>query len=865
MLPRSLALPQSFTTRYWLLIILGLMLALGSGIGAVWLSARSTLVDLQSQALLGRAQEIARSLDAQIGEDVKGLEFLAAQRRVTDALTDGGSALIEARDIVSDFALLARLNRITAIDQRQAVVLDHRFAEAQDWRIDPLTVRTLAETALSSAAGEFEIVFRQVGQDSLLAIGVPILHRGFVEGAMIGEFVLDLSVAAEIGGLARDVSIVDTLDGEDSAAIQSAAIGSTGLYVRMVAEDAVVRAGGNRILRNATFGISGALLVSFLLIGVTGRRAILRPHAELSQSRRLLKASNQRLKELAQIAERANDSLLVTDPQGKTLWANAAFERLSGYFRDEIEGKVPGAVLQGPQTDPDTTQSIADALRERQPIRTDILNYRADGTPYWIELSIAPLWSETGALERFVAVSRDITLQRQREADLRAEKRKNELQALHDPLTGLPNRRYLDTVLSERLEEGADHQTLVRIDLDFFKHVNDTLGHAAGDFVLTEVARILKESLREGDFTARVGGDEFVVLLRGATKPEVTEALVRRLQERIREDMVFEGKTCRVGASFGIATVGRDDLGDQDLLSCADAALYVAKESGRNLISTYTRDLHDSIRNMRELAQEIQTAIAGRQFVPYFQPQVEAGSLELCGVEVLARWRHPTRGLLGPEAFLGVAESISVVPDLDRLIIEQVSTQIDALAKTGTRLPKVSFNVTASSVQDPRLIELCRGLVEGGTRVAFELVESILIEEESQSFSYFLDQVKAAGIEIEIDDFGSGHASIIGLMHAAPNAMKIDQRLIFPLTKSRVARRLVEAIVDIGRALDIAVTAEGVETLEHARILRDIGCTALQGYFFGRAVPPEDLELLAGSGAIIPIEAGAASAPREDQ
>ncbi len=468
----------------------------------------------------------------------------------------------------------------------------------------------------------------------------------------------------------------------------------------------------------------------------------------------------------------------------------------------------------------------------------------------WLSNSATPKVLEDGAVVWTGAIH-DVTQDVLREAELRrahqlAEEMRseNERQALHDGLTGLPNRRYYDQVLSRRIAAAAAGPVrdaiLVRIDLDYFKHVNDTLGHEAGDMVLQRVAEVLRGALRGTDFVARIGGDEFSILMApGATRAETGE-MIERIQTRLAEPLLFEGRHCRFGASFGIAMTEDMASVGAELQLFADAALYRAKEGGRNRMEFFTPELHRNLLFDRRLAGEIQEGLERGEFVPFFQPQIGALDGRLTGVETLLRWRHPVRGLLCPPAFMHVAAQLRLVPDIDRLMMEKSREALAFWRRQGVCVPKISFNVSSGRMHDPDVVRAARAMADGTTRVTFELLESILVEEESEVFRFHLDAIRDAGIDIEIDDFGSGHASIIGLMEIAPSALKIDRRIVEPVARDIRARNLVRAIVEIAETLGIGTVAEGVETEAQAEILRSLRCDILQGYLYSVPLSAED-------------------------
>ncbi|MEM9247681.1 MAG: diguanylate cyclase, partial [Pseudomonadota bacterium] len=496
------------------------------------------------------------------------------------------------------------------------------------------------------------------------------------------------------------------------------------------------------------FGLALALLC-------IGRDIILAQRMQARQTQELTK--------LAAIAERANDAITVTDPEGIITWVNPAFEALTGYGLDEVEGHKPGAILQGEGTSEEARRQIAQAMFKRVPVRTDILNYRKTGESYWVNLSIAPLTEACGALSGFVALASDITKDRAFVDALEAANDRIIQQARQDPLTELPNRRFIDEVMDAEVTNSDAPRTLVRIDLDHFKNVNDTLGHAAGDFVLRKVADVMRAHVRENDVAARVGGDEFVILLAAGTTEEDAVILTERLRQQIREDMHYEDQTCRIGASFGVASALTGLIPNEDLLKSADAALYVAKAMGRDATHLYTPCVHASVLEKRSLSLEIARGIELGAFEAYFQPQFDAETQVLVGIEALARWRHPTRGVLTPDAFLPVAEQLKLVPEIDRQVINYGLDRMADLNGEGLFVPKISFNAGLAQITNPDLARIVRSKDIGFTRVSLEILESVLLERQDAEFLERINDLRFQDFGIEMDDFGSGHASVISL------------------------------------------------------------------------------------------------------
>ena len=479
----------------------------------------------------------------------------------------------------------------------------------------------------------------------------------------------------------------------------------------------------------------------------------------------------------------------------------------------------------------------------------EMLSLRSRNTGYY-DMNLADdrhfrafvCWNDSGDMIRAMT---DITaLVRQTRALEESSRRLTDMnqaithRALHDELTGLGNRRFLTQKLEELVQrhevEGGDVSVL-NMDLDRFKQINDTMGHAAGDFVLKTVAERLRALTGPNEWSVRNGGDEFVVLISEETVTKRPEDLARILIAELPKPVAFNGRDCRFGVSVGVASTPLSKA--QELMTNSDLALYRAKRSGRGRVGVFnTKDL-SKLREKQRTADEILSALEQGEFEPYYQPQVDARTGDLVGLEALARWRHPTRGILAPDAFLSIADDLSVVPKIDQMIFEKAIDQCGRLFCDRAKAPSLSFNVSTGRVKSDDLTGIAGLVACYPGKVVFELLETIFLEEEDAGFLMQLDRLREMGLAIEVDDFGSGRASIVALQRIGPDRLKIDRRLVAPVTQSEKAQRLVRSIIEIGSALDIGVVAEGVETAEHGKILADMGVERLQGYFFAPPLP----------------------------
>ncbi|MEZ2220153.1 EAL domain-containing protein [Rhizobium sp. RCC_161_2] len=464
-----------------------------------------------------------------------------------------------------------------------------------------------------------------------------------------------------------------------------------------------------------------------------------------------------------------------------------------------------------------------------------------------------------------VLLNRELTNQKAvaeaRAVALEESRARIEHAADHDYLTGLPNRRYLDRRLAElQADQTVETLAILHVDLDGFKQINDKWGHAAGDTTLQTAAARILGAIAAGDMVARVGGDEFVAMLVNIATADEAAAIAEDILWRLRREIRFGRDMLQVRASIGAAWSIADGAGN--LLAESDIALYQAKKLGRNRVEFFTPKLQSDLQGERRLAEELRLALMRSEIVPFYQIQVDARSRRIIGLEALARWRHPEKGLVAPGAFLKVAEEYGLTAEIDAAILNCALLDRAAWAERGLTPPRISVNISASRLADPGLIDRLQTLNIPRHAIVFELIETIFLDDPDDRVLANIDAIKRMDIEIEIDDFGSGHASLIGLVKLKPKRLKIDRQLVTAITISDEQRRLVGSIVEIARALNVGVIAEGVETEEHAQLLASAGCDALQGYAIGYPSSASEIATLLASAPESDVKRTSASARR---
>ncbi len=411
--------------------------------------------------------------------------------------------------------------------------------------------------------------------------------------------------------------------------------------------------------------------------------------------------------------------------------------------------------------------------------------------------------------------------------------------SLHDPLSGLLNRGGIEEAVRTRFAHN-EAVTVVQFDLDRFKLVNDTMGHEAGDAVIEAIGLRVRALSEPGDIMGRMGGDEFVII-RGGADHAAVHAFAARALPALSEPVPVNGRICRFGVSMGAAVGSLGLLKSGELTRRADHALYRAKAEGRGRFLLFNRDMERRLRDRALIATDLETALERKELIVEYMPKVRAGDRALIGLEALVRWQHPIRGTLMPIEFLPIADELKLTPAIDDYVLRRVLVDRRRWLTELPELPSISVNVSMRRLRDPGLVDSVRALRVPEGAVSFELLESIFLDNAPETVRWSCDALRDMGIGIEIDDFGSGHASILGISRIMPDWIKIDRGVVQQIRDAESDTTMLRTIVEMATALGISTIAEGVETEAQAEVIEALGCNALQGYHIGRPTMPDTI------------------------
>lgn len=527
-------------------------------------------------------------------------------------------------------------------------------------------------------------------------------------------------------------------------------------------------------------------------------------------------------------------------------YVNPAFERITGYAASEVIGRDM-RFLQGDDRDQDGIADLRAAMQSQRDGHAVLRNYRKDGRMFWNELYIAPVFNEEGRVDHYVGVMNDITAARDYQRQL-------EHQANYDILTDLPNRALLQDRMTQAIAQAQRAQAYLAvlwIDLDRFKYVNDTYGHAVGDALLKEVSARLKAQLRGSDTVARVGGDEFVAMVLQLDKPLDAGVIGRQLLAAIARPFDFGGLEIQIGASIGVSIYPEDGETPEILLKHAAAAMYNVKEKGRNDVEFHTLAMSAHVQQRATMEHALGLALGRGELRLVYQPKIHVKSGQMRGVEALLRWHHPEQGIISPASFVPLAEDTGLIVVIGEWVLRTACAQLYAWHAAGHPDLSVSVNVSALQFRQPDLVNTIVGiLAETGLEarnLELELTESVIMQ-DSDGVIETLRALKSIGVRLALDDFGTGYSSLSYLKRFPIDIVKIDQSFIRDVTSDPGDAALTRAIITMAHSLGLTTIAEGVETEGQLGFLASQQCDDVQGYLFSRPVPAATIDaILCGS------------------
>jgi diguanylate cyclase (GGDEF)-like protein/PAS domain S-box-containing protein len=543
--------------------------------------------------------------------------------------------------------------------------------------------------------------------------------------------------------------------------------------------------------------------------------------------------------------DEASIGILRLDLTGVALEANPELALMLGTTPEEIIGASFSECLVG--ADGWRFDSMLEELaaEKRSSSQLELCCQPASGAEIWVLLRAVMERDVTGALDSVVAMIENITDRKRAESELMRQAEINEFQALHDPLTGLPNRILFSERIGHAILQAKRQKkklAVALIDLDRFKEINDSLGHSAGDHLLISVGKQMGGALRASDTVARLGGDEFGLVLPELTDADSLTPVLERLQESLEEPIHVQSLPIGIEASIGIALY--PDHGDdaQTLIQRADIAMYEAKRDGLGHVF-YDDSTHDHDVTSLTLVAELRRAISERELVLYYQPKAALESGVVTSVEALVRWLHPERGVVMPDSFIPLAQETSLIGPLTLYVIEEALRQVRSWREQGIEL-SVAVNLSTRNLLDrgfPNQVEelLSRWDVKPEA-LELEVTESSMLANPTRAKAV-LNELSELGIRLSIDDFGTGYSSLAYLRELPVDEIKIDRSFVIGMGAEAGDAVIVRSTVDLGRNLGLEVVAEGVETIEHWEQLRELGCNTAQGYFLSRPVPAEEL------------------------
>lgn len=550
------------------------------------------------------------------------------------------------------------------------------------------------------------------------------------------------------------------------------------------------------------------------------------------------KAAREQLQLARKIFEVNSEAIMVTDAENCIVQVNAAFEKITGYEASEVMGRDP-KVLGSGRHDAAFFKNMWQALVDRGHWTGEIWDRRKDGSEYPKWVRVDTIRDAGGCISHYVTVFSDISERKANEERIRHL-------AQHDALTGLPNRFTLAAHLEHalaRAERSGEKVGLMFIDLDNFKNINDTLGHHIGDRLLCEVARRISRAVRKSDIVARIGGDEFVVVLE-STKVETDEGFVaQKIIDQLADSVTIDGNVLHTTPSIGLAIFPEDGENAEELMKNADVAMYHAKSAGRNNYQFYTEHMNHAAAVRAQMEGRLRAALSGDEFLLHFQPQINLATGRVSGIEALIRWQNPELGLVSPANFIPLAEEVGLIVPISAWVLENACRTAKSWRNQETPFECISVNISPQEFRQRNFPEMVAAVLQKtglpAACLELEITESTLMDSADTTVEMLL-RLKALGVTLAIDDFGTGYSSLGYLKRFPIDRLKIDRSFVRDLETDSSDAAISTAVIVLAHSLGLQVVAEGVETQGQADFLLQQGCDSVQGYLFSRPVPADE-------------------------
>lgn len=534
----------------------------------------------------------------------------------------------------------------------------------------------------------------------------------------------------------------------------------------------------------------------------------------------------------------AMNAVFITDAHGKIIWANEAFARLSGYTLEQVIGRMPDFLYSGNQP-PDFYQRMWRTIKSGRCWRAEVIDRKKDGSLMTIEQMITPILDKEGRVKNYVVVNDDLTARRTAEGKV-----------LHlsnyDQLTGLPNRSLFHEKLRQAVVRAARRNEIFAIlflDLSGFNRFNDTLGHPVGDQILKTMGERLVSCVSSKDLVARIDGDEYGILLRDLESPDVAGVKAHQIIRTIQQPLRVQENEISCGSCIGISLFPNDASTAEKLANYADMALFKAKGAGQNTYFYFAPQMNLEMEERLSLERDMRKALTNHEFFLNYQPQIKMDTGRVIGWEALVRWQHPERGLVPPNMFISVAEDTGLITPLYEFVLHVALDQQKKWEQMGYPGMTMAVNLSSAQFEDKNLVKTIKKMLTltkvRPDALELELTESLLMK-DAQEANKILREISGLGVRIAIDDFGTGYSSLSYLRRFPVDKLKVDRSFVKDMKHLKENAEIVKAIISLGHILGMDVIAEGVENEDQLKLLKELGCDSMQGFFLGKPMSAAD-------------------------